>query len=386
MTTNEQAYPLTSLYFYLTEGCNLRCRHCWIQPKFQSGERSYPSLDFDLFRHIIDEAVPLGLTTVKLSGGEPLLHPRLPEMLGCIRERGLGLSIETNGVLCKPSISRDIASCRDARVSVSLDGADEQTHEWVRGVPGSFEAALRGIRNLVVAGLRPQVIMTLMRRNAEHVEPVVRLAVSLGAGSVKFNLLQPTARGEAMHEKGEALTVEEMLEMGRVVDHELAATTAIPLYYGRPPAFRPLGKLFGEGGGNCGICGIFGILGVLSSGAYALCGIGETVPELVFGHAATDRLEDVWNHHPLLREIRDGMPHRLEGICADCLMKDHCLGGCIAQNFYRERNLWAGHWFCEAASKAGLFPVTRTASSNDKVSRITSCHSSKEGSRIQLGG
>ena len=386
MTMDEQTHPLNTLYFYLTEGCNLRCRHCWIQPKFQSGERAYPSLDLDLFRHIIDQALPLGLSSVKLSGGEPLLHPRLPEMLGCIREKGLRLSIETNGVLCTPSVARDIASCSDPRVSVSLDGADAETHKWVRGVPGSFEAALQGIRNLAEAGLRPQVIMTLMRRNADHVAPVIRLAESLGAGSVKFNLLQPTARGETLHETGEALTVGEMLELGRFVDHELSERAEITLFSGRPPAFRPLGKLLGEAGGNCGICGIFGVLGVLSSGAYALCGIGETVPELVFGHAATDRLQDIWSHHPLLREIRDGMPHRLEGVCADCLMKDHCLGGCIAQNFYRERNLWAGHWFCEEAAKAGLFPATRSAAPVDKTGRITTRNRSEARSRVSLGG
>jgi SynChlorMet cassette radical SAM/SPASM protein ScmF len=241
---------------------------------------------------------------------------------------------------------------------VSLDGTDARTHEWVRGVEGCFEAALDGIRNLVAAGIRPQLIMSLMRRNVGQIEPLVRMAESLGCSSVKFNLVQPTARGEKMHEKGETLGIEELIDLGKWVENDLAPKARIRTFYGYPAAFRSLGRLFGRDG-DCGICGIRGILGVLAGGSYALCGIGESVPELVFGHAAKDSLSDVWRSSPVLREIREGMPRRLEGVCGECLMKGVCLGSCIAQNYYRSRNLWAPFWFCEEARRAGLFPETR---------------------------
>ena len=98
-------------------------------------------------------------------------------------------------------------------MSVSLDGSDAETHEWVRGVEGSFKAAQNGVRNLVVAGLKPQIIMSIMRQNRDQMESVVRLAESLGAGSVKFNLIQPTARGEKMHDAGETMTIDELFEI-----------------------------------------------------------------------------------------------------------------------------------------------------------------------------
>jgi SynChlorMet cassette radical SAM/SPASM protein ScmF len=225
-------------------------------------------------------------------------------------------------------------------ISVSLDGADADTHEWVRGVKGCFDAALDGIRNLVAAGIRPQVIMTLMRRNAEQIEALVRLAESLSASSVKFNIVQPTARGVKMHEAGETLSIREIVRIGEWVENELSAKTNLPLHYSHPAAFRPLGKMYGREGSGCSICGISGILGVLGGGSYALCGIGETVPELVFGHASNDPLADVWKDNSILREIREGLPRRLGGICGDCLMKGVCLGSCIAHNYYRSRDLW----------------------------------------------
>jgi SynChlorMet cassette radical SAM/SPASM protein ScmF len=280
-------------------------------------------------------------------------------MLEHIRSEELRLTVETNGVLCKPEVAESIAACKNPFVSVSLDGANSETHEWVRGVTGCFEDALYGIRNLVDAGLNPQIIMSIMRQNKDQMESIVRLSERLGAGSVKFNIVQPTARGERMHDSGEALGVKELLDLGKWAENTLSAATDLNLYYDHPMAFRPLGKMLSENGDGCGTCGILSILGVLADGSYALCGIGETVSDLVFGHAATDTLEDIWKNTPVLEELRSGLPQRFEGICGDCLMKGMCLGNCVAQNYYRGRSIWTPYWFCEEAYKQRLFPETR---------------------------
>jgi SynChlorMet cassette radical SAM/SPASM protein ScmF len=358
-------YPLNQLYFYLTTGCNLRCRHCWIAPRYQAADASdakakYAALDVGLFRSIVGQARPLGLSGVKLTGGEPLLHPQIEEILAFVRAEELSLTVETNGVLCTPALAERIAACKAAFVSVSLDGADAATHEWMRGVEGCFEAALRGIRNLVGAGLKPQVIMSVMRGNVQQMEAVMRLAEALGAGSVKYNVVQPTGRGEQMRDAGETLRIEELLDLGRWVEGPLAASTSLRLVYSHPPAFRPLSRMYGANGDGCGVCGILGILGVLADGSYALCGIGATVPELVFGHAGEDRLAEVWRNAPVLEELRQGLPERLSGICSDCLLKGVCLGSCIAQNYYSSGDLWAPFWYCQQAQEERLFPETRT--------------------------
>ncbi len=351
-------YPLNQIYFYLTEGCNLKCRHCWLAPKYQSPDQLVPALDPDLFRLIIEQAKPLGLGAVKLTGGEPLLHPEIEALLEVVHDEELRLTVETNGVLCTSELAEKMAACENAFVSVSVDGADAEAHEWVRGVKGCFDAAIDGIRNLVNAGLKPQVIMSLMRHNRGQIEELVTMAESLGAGSVKFNIVQPTARGNTLHETGQTLTIEELVDLGAWVENTLSTRTEISLQYSHPPAFRPMGKMFGRRNG-CGVCGILGIIGVLSDGTYALCGIGETVPELVFGQAGKDHLTDVWKNTDVIRELREGLPDRLDGICGDCLMKGFCRGNCIAQNYYNSKNLWAPFWYCEKAREAGLFPETR---------------------------
>jgi SynChlorMet cassette radical SAM/SPASM protein ScmF len=348
---------INTLYFYLTEGCNLACRHCWMGPRFDATGSHYPTLPVVAFETAIREAKPLGLSGVKLTGGEPLLHPRFTRLLEIVQSEELKLTIETNGLLCTPEIAAEIAKSPDRFVSVSIDGTDAATHDRVRGVPGSFEAARQAVRNLVAAGIRPQVIFSVMRSNAGQVEAVVRTAEDLGAASLKYNVVQPTARGEMLHENRETLSIAELIELGQRVERDLAPRTKLQIFFHSPPAFKALRHV--ASGDGCAACGIFGILGVIASGHYALCGIGEQVPDLIFGAVGKDRLDEIWRENPILKALREGLPERLEGVCGRCLMKGSCLGTCVAQNYYSARSLWAPYWFCEQAEKAGLFPASR---------------------------
>src|SRR5680860_250868 len=111
-------HPINTLYFYLTEGCNLACRHCWMGPRFDGTGNNYPTLPVELFETAIREAKPLGLSSVKLTGGEPLLHPHFTRLLEIVRREDLRLTIETNGMLCTPEVAAEIAKSTDRFVSV----------------------------------------------------------------------------------------------------------------------------------------------------------------------------------------------------------------------------------------------------------------------------
>jgi SynChlorMet cassette radical SAM/SPASM protein ScmF len=358
---SSRTFPLTQIYFYLTKGCNLRCRHCWIQPEFEEGASRYPALDIASFRQCIEEALPLGLKGVKLTGGEPFLHPKIFDILEHIREKKLSLTVETNAVLCTAEIVQAIIACKNPFVAVSLDGPDAQIHEWVRQVKGSFEGALRGIRMLVGAGLRPQMIMSVMRHNKDEecLRAAVKLAESIGAGSVKFNFVMPMARGEMLAMDGGTIPASEVLPLGAWIENELAKESSISLMTNLPVAFRSLRKMYGAYGIGCHRCTVFNIIGVLGDGSYALCGIGATVPELIFGRVGEDRLADIWEQSPVLNHLRAHLPQDLEGVCRRCIMKYLCLGTCVALNYYREKKLLAANWVCQEAYDSGSFPGSR---------------------------
>ena len=356
ITVPDCGYVLNQIYFYLTEGCNLNCRHCWIDPPFEKHEKKqYPFLDLEVFKDVVQQGKALGLRAVKLTGGEPFIHPDISKIINYVNSEDLRLNIETNGVALTKELVSKVRKNKRSFVSVSVDGENAKTHEWVRRVPGCFDAALNGIKLLVKGGFRPQLIMSIMDYNVEQMESVVRMAEEKGCGSVKFNLVTSTGRGEYLHDSGQVLPIQKLVKLGNWVERELAPNSKIHVIYSHPEAFRPLRKLIRPSGK----CGIFGIIGVLGTGKYALCGIGETIPELVFGHTEEDRLADIWNNSTVLNEIRKGLPGKLQGVCSDCICKESCKGSCVANNYKKYRELFASHQYCEEAYKVGLFPESR---------------------------
>ncbi len=350
--------PLTSFYLYLTSSCNLRCRHCWVAPSFSPGELDPDEyLDVDLLRRAITEGKALGLRHAKLTGGEPLLHPRFVEIVDLLSAEGMEITMETNGTLLDAGLARYLREhTRLSFISVSLDGATAEVHDAFRGVEGSFEAALCGIEALVSAGYRPQVIMCPHRGNFHQVETVVELAVRMGAGSVKFNPVARSGRGIAMHEQGEALDVTEVLELAHFVRGPLQRYSPIPLTMGTPPALYTVGELLGR---NDGLCQIHHILGILGGGELALCGIGRTVPELCFGNLREVGVAEVWREHPVLQELRRELAGPFPDLCGRCLHAGHCLTYCPAQNFLDVGRLIAPSSLCLEAYRRGLFPASR---------------------------
>jgi len=346
--------PLHTFYVYLTSGCNCACRHCWIVPA-SSGAGIF--LDPALLRTAIEEALPLGLQALKWTGGEPTLHPRFPELLALQQEYRLVGRLESNGMLIDAGLAELLRETGTQSISVSLDGAQAATHDTIRGVTGGFARTCAGIRALVGAGYRPELILTLQRANVAELPDYLDLAAELGAGSVKLNVLQPLLRGAELAVHGAALDVLEILELAGLLQERALSADGVPVTLDVPLAFRPLGALLdGEGGG---VCDISHILGLLPTGAYALCGIGSHVAELVMGVAGTDALAAVWCRHPLLTELRRGLPEQLQGICGECLMKAACRGSCVAANYQTSGDLFAAHWFCRRAAELGAFPSTR---------------------------
>ena len=350
--------PLTSLYLYISGACNLACRHCWITPTYQAGANGNRFVRLEYVEKALRQARPLGLRSAKLTGGEPMLHPRFREIVDLIDRAGIDIMIETNGTLLDPELAQYLKPRRVGFISVSLDGATAETHEALRVVPGSFDQAIAGIRALVEAGFRPQMICTLHQGNISQIADVVALAERLGCGSVKFNHVQQIGRGERyFNEYG--LDVGELIQIYHRVETELKPLSKIPILFDIPMAFFPIRKLLND---SLGRCTVLNILGVLASGELSLCGIGETVPELLFGHLKSENLGKVWCYNPILARLREQIPDQLEGICGQCLHRDICLGACIANNYHTSGRLTAPYFFCEIAESVGLFPVSRKKS------------------------
>jgi SynChlorMet cassette radical SAM/SPASM protein ScmF len=347
--------PLTALYFYVAGSCNLRCRHCWISPEYSKGAEG-AFIKPEYVEKAVMEAKPIGLNFVKLTGGEPTLHPHIREIVSIVNRHGIRFGMETNGTLIDSEMAKFFRKNEHfSSISVSIDGIDSETHEFLRAVAGSYDKAITGIRNLVNAGFRPQLICTLHKKNISQLPEIISLAESLGCGSVKFNHLQKMGRGEEFAENY-ALEIHEIIAAYKRVEQEFAPKTKFPLYFDIPFAFYSIGKLIS---GRLGRCNVKNILGILADGSISLCGIGSSIPELVFGNIARDNIKDIWGSSLVLQEIREVIPFRLEGICGECLLKEICLGDCVAHNYHKTGKLSSQYWFCDNAVSLGLFPESR---------------------------
>jgi SynChlorMet cassette radical SAM/SPASM protein ScmF len=348
--------PLSSLYLYASGSCNLACRHCWITPTYQPGGDDGQHVELAHVRKAIREARPLGLRSVKLTGGEPTLHPQFRELVTLIDEAELKIVIETNGTLIDDALAGFLKQTPHVSfISVSLDGVTAETHDALRRVAGSYVWALNGIKALLAVGFRPQIICTLHRGNVSQVEDIVALAEERGCGSVKFNLIQELGRGEQFAEE-QGLGVAEIIQLHRHVESELVPRSKVRIHFDIPFAFYPIRRLLHD---PLNRCAVLTILGVLASGELSLCGVGVTVPELIYGHVERDDLREVWCYSPGLTDLRDQIPAQLEGVCGQCLHRDICLGSCVANNFHAAGRLNAPYQFCDRANALGLFPVSR---------------------------
>ncbi len=180
------------IFWEVTKGCNLRCIHC----RASATELSSPSdLSTKTALGIIDQIAEAANPILVLSGGEPLYRSDIFQLARYATDKGLRVALATNGTLVTKEVARMIVDAGVKRVSISLDGADSITHDTFRGIPGAFDAAVYGLRNLKALGMSVQINMTIARHNARQLPQVLELAKSLGADALHTFLLVPVGCG-----------------------------------------------------------------------------------------------------------------------------------------------------------------------------------------------
>jgi AdoMet-dependent heme synthase len=180
------------VFWEVTKGCNLRCIHC----RATATELSSPTdLPTQAALRIIDQIVAAANPILVLSGGEPLYRNDIFQLARYATDKGLRVALATNGTLVTKDVARMIVDAGVRRVSISLDGADATTHDSFRGIPGAFDAAVHGLRNLKALGMSVQINMTIARHNAHQLPQVLELARKLGADALHTFLLVPVGCG-----------------------------------------------------------------------------------------------------------------------------------------------------------------------------------------------
>lgn len=175
----------------ITRTCNLRCVHCYAD----SHAQQYPGeLSWEQCCTVIDDLAAYGANALLLSGGEPLLHPHLPAILERATQKGLKVTISTNGTRITPEWASRFKQWGVAYVGISLDGIGA-VHDSFRGVEGAFKAAIHGFKCCEEVGQKTGLRLTLTRNNVQCMEDILNFIEQENIPRVCFYHLVPTGRG-----------------------------------------------------------------------------------------------------------------------------------------------------------------------------------------------
>jgi len=293
-----------------------------------------------IFESIAAFAHPIMIIT----GGEPLTRPDVFDIAARSSSLGFRTSLATCGHLLDDDTSSRLVDAGVLRISVSLDGACASTHDGFRGIPGAFEAALRGIASAHRRGLPFQINSTLTALNVRELPALHDLAVELGAEAFHPFLLVPVGRGTGLADAALSpddyeRVLEDIAHMAMKSPLEIKPTCsphyiriAAKIFRETPSSLNPPDRYaFNDEtrrGPAGGCLGGKGFAFISHRGRVQICGFLE--------HEAGDLRESgydmkrVWETSPLFLEVRD--TGRYGGACGRCGFVGVC-GGCRARAF-----------------------------------------------------
>lgn len=322
---DRRAKPINAVW-ELTLRCDLACRHCSSRAGRARPDELTTAEAIDAVRQMAD----LGVLEVTLIGGEAYLHDGWTDVVRAIRRHGMECTMVTGGRGMNAERARAAKESGVMSVSVSIDGL-APTHDALRGLAGSHQAALQAMDNLAREGVQVSANTQIGRRNRRELGGVFDQIAAAGAHSWQLQLTvaagrvadDPTLLLEPYH------LLEVMPSIARIKPRADAADLRIWAgnnlgYYGPYETLLrghlPLGRK-----GSCG-AGRF-ILGIEANGAVKGC---PSLPSASYvgGNLRDNALRDVWERAEPLRFTRNPRIDELWGYCASCYYADDCLGGC----------------------------------------------------------
>lgn len=308
--------PLT-FNWTLSYRCNFSCSHCYSRDD-QAEELSTAQL-----KKIVDVLVEKKVPFINFGGGEPLIRDDLFELAAYATEKGLNVSMNSNGWL----VDRDTAfKLKDAgfkSVGISIDSADAALHDDFRCMPGSFERAVAALDHLREAGIRSTMSSVISRINFQHFRDLLQLAREHDVNTVYLHNFKCSGRGFKNRENLD-LDPDEWKDFYLEALDVKNTTTDLAISFDDPviaslPGYDtdPMVK-----GSSCGKLSLH----LKPNGDITPCGF---IP-LVVGNILTQDFDKIWYESEVLLQMRN---KEAKGKCASCGAFGDCLGGCTARAF-----------------------------------------------------
>ena len=165
-----------NVFFHILTLCNLKCRHCYINPK-QHGLEMLPTKTIKRWlKELVHEKNETNLIFI---GGEPTLHPDLHALIKIARKMGYGsITVDTNGFFFNKILARVTPGEVDY-FSVGLDGSRREVNDFIRG-RGSYTKSVTGIQEALGKGFKVSIIYTVSRWNLRDLKNMPSFLKGIG--------------------------------------------------------------------------------------------------------------------------------------------------------------------------------------------------------------
>ncbi len=356
-TTKSVVPPPYLISYAITRKCNLKCKHCYSDAR---SEAAPDELSTEEAKKLLDEIAGWGIKLLIFDGGEPLCRDDFFDLAKHASSKGLRVVIGSNGTLINEEVAERLKSSGVMAAQISIDGANAQTHDWFRGVKGSFEKALKGAKACKAAELPFQFGMTIRRGVLEQIPDMLKLALDYGAVAAEFfDLIQVKRVREQIPD--EVLSPEERKEvMEKLVQAQVDYPIIIrvpgcPMYTlilqekdVRPNHFpADLLKRIPYYGRGCAAGMPNGYLTVLPNGDILPC----MVLQVKLGNVKEENIIQIWDNSKILSKLRNR--ELLEGECGRCIYRDRC-AGCRGRAYEETGNIMASDPGCWVISTGKL--------------------------------
>ena len=146
----------------ITSQCNLRCIHCY------HPDHKIQYLDKQNIVEVVKQFKELGLSYVTLTGGEPLMHPDLFEIIRELKRLNVFIDIYTNGTLINAEIIEFLKQYDIVNLQVSVYSTNEKTYNAITGSTNNFSKHLNGLKLLSASGIPVMASIIMMKQNFEE--------------------------------------------------------------------------------------------------------------------------------------------------------------------------------------------------------------------------
>jgi radical SAM protein with 4Fe4S-binding SPASM domain len=327
-------FPQTAVW-ELTLQCNLNCRHCGSK----AGKKRDDELTKDELFSLADELVDLGLEKVTLSGGEPTMNPLWDKIGGHLVKQGVQVNIISNGILWDKDYAMKAKDAGFRSAAFSLDGF-EDSHDYIRGVKGSFTKVLKAFDACRSVDLPISAVTTIYRRNLKEIE---KLKEFLHEEQVRSWQLQIGTPAGNMKENMElVIEPEDLLEIVPLLAKLRKQKSRPVVYIGDNIGyFGPYEEdLRGTGkeidfwlGCRAGLQ----VIGIESNGNIKGC---LSLPSklnnedmFIEGNIRKTSVTDIWCDPDKFSYNRQFTADLLDGFCHTCTYNEICRGGCKWSSF-----------------------------------------------------